>query len=421
MQRNLFTLSIIFSLFFGVNGTEIQAASKPFEGVHKCDEYAAHPDDPGKWASGVSEDELIPGPAVKFCTDAVKKYPDTPRFHFQLGRALIKANQTTKAFNSLKVAAEEDNGPAFAYLADFYRFGVIVKKDFKTAERYYDLASKFGFTPAEEEKQAMLGNSSHNEDSQVSSACNDPYAKARACDKQFRIDGFTSMASILKDLHDGEFDSVKNESQWDVTFYLTKIQASLEEKYNMQDEACSSYADPRVSQALYHKHMAARGMNTKSGNLAQTGQVALTQTLKMLAGAMKDGGAGFMNNVMEVDLIERSANKDAVGLTKYYGCESPVFKRLYDNISAYAFDRQPKHMSGFTAFKYSCGADAQQRGSKAQQATQVCSCFQEKFKGANVSISDAEWLAKNYDQGKNFAKVIKKYSGLADAIKRCLI
>ena len=251
--------------------------------------------------------------------------------------------------------------------------------------------------------------------SQGKHACGGSEPKPRACDKQFRTDGFSSMASILKDLYDGEFELVNSRRQGNVIFYLKAIQFNLEE-----NEDCLAYTDPSVSQALYHKHMASHGMDSKSGNMAQMGQAALGQMAQTIAGIMQDGGANFNQNLLESDLIERSAKKDAAGLDTFYGCESPTFSRLYGNTSAYLFDRQPKYMSGFTAFRYSCSNDAQQKGSKTQQAKEICSCIQTKFQGARVSTSDAEWLANNYDQGKNFAKVIKKYNGLAGAVKSCL-
>lgn len=53
-----------------------------YDDVHRCDEYAAHPNDPNRWAKGVVDAEIIPGPAVKYCREAVEDYADTPRFRF---------------------------------------------------------------------------------------------------------------------------------------------------------------------------------------------------------------------------------------------------------------------------------------------------------------------------------------------------
>src|SRR5262245_41094931 len=57
--------------------------------VSDCDTYAAHPDDVNRWAPGVADGAIVPGLAVQRCSAAVSKSNKTPRFHFQLGRALL--------------------------------------------------------------------------------------------------------------------------------------------------------------------------------------------------------------------------------------------------------------------------------------------------------------------------------------------
>ncbi|QYZ65047.1 MAG: hypothetical protein OI74_05270 [Gammaproteobacteria bacterium (ex Lamellibrachia satsuma)] len=116
------------------------AEAKSAEIIHKCDEFAAHPDDSGKWAAGVSEDDLAPGPAILFCNKALKEYPETARFEFQLGRALLKKGEIDGAIAALTGAAEDNYAPAYAYLAEIYRFGLLGEEDVDTAETYYDLA-----------------------------------------------------------------------------------------------------------------------------------------------------------------------------------------------------------------------------------------------------------------------------------------
>src|SRR3546814_3119519 len=94
------------------------ATSKTFEAVHRCDDLAAHPDDPGRWAEGVYDDAIVPGPSIKACGDAVQAYPETARFHFQHGRALWAAKRHEEAVQAFLRAEGMDYGPAYAYLGD---------------------------------------------------------------------------------------------------------------------------------------------------------------------------------------------------------------------------------------------------------------------------------------------------------------
>ena len=56
--------------------------------VTLCDELAAHPSDPRRMATGVEMPKIIPIRAKTACEEAASKYPNTPRFTYQLGRAL---------------------------------------------------------------------------------------------------------------------------------------------------------------------------------------------------------------------------------------------------------------------------------------------------------------------------------------------
>src|ERR1044071_5600368 len=70
--------------------------------VSDCDTYAAHPADVNRWAAGVSDGAIIPGLAVQRCSAAVSKSSKTPRFHFQLGRALLASGRAKEALTALK-------------------------------------------------------------------------------------------------------------------------------------------------------------------------------------------------------------------------------------------------------------------------------------------------------------------------------
>lgn len=74
--------------------------------VTACDHLAAHPDDPQRVSEGVSFDRIDPTAAVEACVDAVERFPDELRFHYQLARALHRAGETREALNIYTFAAE---------------------------------------------------------------------------------------------------------------------------------------------------------------------------------------------------------------------------------------------------------------------------------------------------------------------------
>jgi len=55
---------------------------------HECDLQVAHPSDPDRVGPGRGSSQVLLQKAIPACRAAVAKYPDVPRFHYQLGRAL---------------------------------------------------------------------------------------------------------------------------------------------------------------------------------------------------------------------------------------------------------------------------------------------------------------------------------------------
>lgn len=57
--------------------------------MHACDWESAHPSDPDRVGPGRSSSEVDTTRAKVACREAVTSYPDTARFHYQLGRAIV--------------------------------------------------------------------------------------------------------------------------------------------------------------------------------------------------------------------------------------------------------------------------------------------------------------------------------------------
>ena len=94
-------------LLLGISS--IAAALEP----DACDLAAAHPSDPDRVGPGVPTADVVTHIAVPACRAAVEREPQTARFHYQLGRALVywaSANDADDTEGVAAVAAAADLG-----------------------------------------------------------------------------------------------------------------------------------------------------------------------------------------------------------------------------------------------------------------------------------------------------------------------
>jgi hypothetical protein len=89
------------------------------ERVHACDEQAAHPRDRDRMAPGVEMQRIVPRLALQECRRAVAEFPGTARFRFQLGRAMLAA-QDQGAVSMLQQAGEMGHAYAWVSLGNTY-------------------------------------------------------------------------------------------------------------------------------------------------------------------------------------------------------------------------------------------------------------------------------------------------------------
>ncbi|MEM7318765.1 MAG: SEL1-like repeat protein [Pseudomonadota bacterium] len=116
--------------------------------VHECDRLAAHPRDSQRVTDGMSFDRIDSSRAVAECTAALRDYPGTPRFLFQLGRAHDRAERYGEARDAYNQAAESDYAIAMNSLAYLYAHGEGVAKDKATAAYWYERAAQNEHVPA---------------------------------------------------------------------------------------------------------------------------------------------------------------------------------------------------------------------------------------------------------------------------------
>ena len=119
-----------------------------------CDTYAANPADPQRQSAGVTFDKLNPTIAIPACESAAKKYPNSDRLMYQLGRAYDKNNIVGAAIVQYRKAAQRGYTLAQNALGYIYDRGERgVPKNEKLADDWYRKAAEGGFAPA----QAILG------------------------------------------------------------------------------------------------------------------------------------------------------------------------------------------------------------------------------------------------------------------------
>ena len=119
MRKIIILLLAVFSMMYA-------------DAPNACDVFAADPKNKSNPPNieGVEFKKLDSTKAIKVCTQAIKDFPNEPRYGYQLGRAYYISDNYQKAFEWYKKAAFKDCALAQDALADMYLFGQN-DKDFK--------------------------------------------------------------------------------------------------------------------------------------------------------------------------------------------------------------------------------------------------------------------------------------------------
>ena len=115
---------------------------------HECDRLAAFPGDPGRVGDGVAFNEIMATDAIRACRTAVTDFPGTPRFIFQLGRALHSAGNVADALSWYRQAADLGHAAAKSNLGYVYANGAGVERDDTAAFGWYRQAAEAGVVTA---------------------------------------------------------------------------------------------------------------------------------------------------------------------------------------------------------------------------------------------------------------------------------
>ena len=430
--------------------------AQEYDQVHICDELAAHPNDPNRWAKGVLDDEIIPGPAVKHCQLAYDQYPETPRFAFQLGRALWAAYRFEEGLGYFVDLEENfEYGAVYAYLGDAFMFGIgDVDIDEELSISLYQIADEYGFQPASDVLAELRGDQTtiaeQLSDTQVNNANQTELARVEnTTDSLQRVqEPFSSKhfidGQLIAGLYHGNFEAVrKGQSKYIKTdlanVYLSGFLSPFSQNVNFIDEnnSCIDLYEPVLAKQLSLKIARAAPGNELlfGGDLDAASRQGFEMMGELLSGMVN--GGGLLNNSItqeniNLSLLKTNGEKDAVRLIKRYGCQSQTVKTVFSNMRAFVLntapiisdqERERQKMEKQKAAQLAeesrqnkLRVDAQESCVAQFKKQAFCSCVikdLDKYK-----ITDAEWSGLKV----SFKKIIaigKKYDGIGASIKSC--
>jgi hypothetical protein len=122
----------------------LSIAAKTPPPIHDCDRLAADPDDSAKVTDGVKFEDFLAGQAVEACRAALKIYPNTARFQYQLGRGLHKQKRYSETLTAYRKAAAANYTIALTSIGMIYFDGDGVIIDFAESAKWLRKAAEKG-------------------------------------------------------------------------------------------------------------------------------------------------------------------------------------------------------------------------------------------------------------------------------------
>jgi len=123
-----------------------------------CDTYAASDIDTQRKTEGLRFDKVDPAKAMPACKEALSRYPNTPRFQYQLGRAYEKNNENGNALAWYLKAAKQGYGVAQVNLGLMYKNGVGGSVKVAQAVAWFRKAAEQGFATGQTNLGDMYAN-----------------------------------------------------------------------------------------------------------------------------------------------------------------------------------------------------------------------------------------------------------------------
>jgi len=269
----------------------------PYKEVHQIDKLAAHPSDPNRMSKGVAMEQIIPRPAIATGEQAIKDYPATPRFHYQLGRAYSAGGQKQKAILCFEKAAEMGYGMAFYNLGTAYGNGDGVTRNPKKSEHYLKKAITQGIEIAKAQLQYFV----------------------------FNPEGFSN-PKYFEALYKGEVAKLR----------VNRSEMATQMAYFTSPFMKSKELRPPISQSAAMKLAQHASANVMGGLL---GDLVRSRNRNPSRGREDAAIKGYQEGQqmsLKLMMRESTGRKDAQLFFDRYGVDSPVAKQLFKNIETYA-------------------------------------------------------------------------------------
>ena len=385
-----FLLSILPVLCFALSNG---ASADEYRDVHRCDEYAAHPDDPNRWAKGVADDEIVPGPAVTFCGEAFKAHPDTPRFRFQFARALAAAGRGDEAEGMLR-ALEKDSAYPFASK-------VVLEASTPPVDAEAHAAEKPSPRPA-------LG------------------SDVFVADRYWQ-------SNVLSALYEGDLDALRainlgstrmigtTISHKDI--YLSNLSEAFGPPYSASDRSCINLYDP----AVRHRFIT----RLSASQIGKSNEDALRYSLGAITELMRDmergGPQAIAGRAQALELFKERSLQDARRFRAAHSCGGEVARRVYANLRAYvlgveglpsaAVRERRRKAEEATALRLRRQEETERREAarnacmKDFKREPFCTCVIDRLSGSDLSEDDWKTI------GGDFRKIITVAASLPNFTK----
>lgn len=139
----------------GASQTEVRKKVVEVNEVTLCDELAAHPNDPNRMAKGVPLQDIVPLRAYNACKADTEKYPNTPRFFYQYGRA-AEAMGKTQLAALCYMAASSMNYPMADYNIGLMYSQMSGDENSNKAIEFFQKAKKGGVSVADDALNGLV-------------------------------------------------------------------------------------------------------------------------------------------------------------------------------------------------------------------------------------------------------------------------
>lgn len=151
----LHKIGLVFCLALLLGSAGALAQNGP---LTDCDTYAASDIDTQRKTEGLRFDKVDPAKAIPACKEALSRYPNTPRFEYQLGRAYEKNSEDGNALIWYSKAAKQGYAVAQVNLGLMYKNGIGGSAKVAQAVAWFRKAAEQGYATGQTNLGDMFAN-----------------------------------------------------------------------------------------------------------------------------------------------------------------------------------------------------------------------------------------------------------------------